>query len=371
MMGLVQHNNSTILVHPATVTFVVIILLVAWVTSQAGGDPLALARLGTKYSQGDVNGSEGYDGQFVYYIAQNPDPSIVAAHLDVPSYRYQRILMPILARWLSLGREDAIPWILAGIGIFAQTIGTLLFAELLAGWGVNRWYALVYGLWAGFTLAVRLDLPEPLAYALVVGALLAHDRQRDWLSWFLYGLAVFTKEVVILFVAAALVSCVLNRRWKDVGGLVLLSIFPYAIFQFWLWSVFGQPGLGSGGSMATPFEVIPLMGLLRIGYYSVWYLIAMLVVFGPSIIFPAMWGVWASVKKWRSGELSEVIWPLTLNSLIIFFLPFSTFRETGGLLRFACGLVMSVLIFAARYRLKKVLNYSQFWLVFNVFLLKS
>ncbi len=37
------------------------------------------------------------------------------------------------------------------------------------------WYALIYGLWAGFTLAVRLDLPEPLAFALVAAAL-AGDR---------------------------------------------------------------------------------------------------------------------------------------------------------------------------------------------------
>jgi hypothetical protein len=60
-----------------------------------------------------------------------------------------------------------------------------------------------------------------------------------------------------------------------------------------------------------------------------------------------------------------------LNCLAIVFLPYSTFRETGGLLRFSCGLVLATLLFASRYQLRRVLNYSRLWLVLNVFLLKS
>jgi hypothetical protein len=57
--------------------------------------------------------------------------------------------------------------------------------------------------------------------------------------------------------------------------------------------------------------------------------------------------------------------------MMIAFLPYSTARETGGLLRFACGLVLAVLLFAARYRQRRALNYSFLWIVLNVFLLKS
>jgi hypothetical protein len=53
------------------------------------------------------------------------------------------------------------------------------------------------------------------------------------------------------------------------------------------------------------------------------------------------------------------------------FLPFSTYRETGGLLRFACGLVLAMVLFAARFRLRKVLNYSLAWMVLNAFLFKG
>ena len=71
--------------------------------SQVEWDPLGLAELGTRYSQLDPAGTEGYDGQFAYYIAVSPNPKDVAIQLDVPAYRYQRILYPLMARSLALG----------------------------------------------------------------------------------------------------------------------------------------------------------------------------------------------------------------------------------------------------------------------------
>jgi len=358
------------LLNPASVTLLLLVLLVSIVIASGGGDPLALARLGTRFANGDPNGTEGYDGQFVYYIALDPRPEVVAPLLDVPAYRYQRILLPVLARVISLGNVSALPWVLALLGIFAQAAGTWVVAELLAGWGVSRWYALVYGLWAGFVLAIRLDLPEPLAYGLVAGAIFLAGRERHGWSWILYALAVFAKEVTIFFVIAQLLAYLFQHRWRHAVALGIIAFLPYALFQGWLWSVFGQPGIGSGGQMATSFELIPFMGILRIGAYSVIYMLAMLLVFGPAVILPAIWGVWNGFRKWAAGEENVIVFGLFFNALIIPFLPFSTFRETGGLLRFACGLVLAVLLFAGRYRISRVLNYSWLWMVLNVFLLK-
>jgi hypothetical protein len=357
--------------HPATITLIVLLIVVAGVIVQAGGDPLALARLGTKYSQGEAAGTDGYDGQFIYYIARDLSPKVVRSYLDLPAYRYQRILLPLLARLLSLNWTALLPWMLAVLGMISHTAGTWAVAELLTAWGVSRWYALVYGLWAGFILSVRLDLPEPLAFGLVAGALLAQIRRNHWLAWLLLGLSLFAKEVTAIFVLAVVLCALLQKKWGEVAGLALVTVLPYALFQVWLWWEFGQPGVGSGGAMATPFEIIPFMGLLRIGSYSLLYLLAMLVVFGPAVILPSIWGVWAGVRKWLEGNPDLIVIALVFNALVMFFLPFSTYRETGGLLRFACGLVLSVLLFGARYHLRKVLNYSLFWLVMNAFLLKS
>lgn len=356
---------------PAGITLLALGLALGWSLVSAGWDPLAMARLGTRYGQGDLNGTQGYDGQFMVYLARDPRPATVAVHLDVPAYRYQRILSPLLARALALGDPARIPWALILLGLLAQAAGTWVVAELLAGWGAQRGYALAYGLWAGLTLAVALDLPEPLAYALVAGALLAGQRGRLGLSWFLYGLALFAKEVVVLFVAAQFLSDLFQRRWRALAGLSVVALAPYLLFQLWLWRTFGQPGLASGGAMATPFEWIPFMGLLRIGDYSPLYLLAMLAVFGPAVVLPAVWGTWAALKQGLSKDINVVVLALLLNSLAVMFLPFSTFRETGGLLRFTSGLILAVVLFAGRFHLQRVLKLSPLWLVLNLFLFKS
>ena len=81
--------------NPAIVTMFLMTSLVVFVILCAGGDPLDLVQIGTMFSEGKQNGTEGYDGQFVYYIARNLNPHQVKDYLDVPAYRYQRILLPL------------------------------------------------------------------------------------------------------------------------------------------------------------------------------------------------------------------------------------------------------------------------------------
>jgi len=278
----------TRLAHPAVVVLFTQLILLAWVIAAASGDPLSLARLGTHYTAnipldagGDPLEIEGYDGQFNYYIGRDPRPQVAAPYLDVPAYRYQRILLPLLGFLFSGGNEALLAWILPVLLLLAHTLGTWAVAELMHEYGVSRWYALSYGLFAGFSLALRLDLAEPLAYALVALALLAGVRHRLPLSWGFYALALFAREVTLPFVVAQLLAELFQRRWRQVAGLAIFALLPFGLFQLWLWQVFGQPGLGSGGAMATSFEWIPYMGLWRIGLYSPLYLLAMGVVFVP------------------------------------------------------------------------------------------
>lgn len=372
-----RHSFAGSSLAPALVVLLAAALIAGAVIWRAGGDPLVLARLGPRYAAGQAaaaaaapSAEDGYDGQFVYYIACDPNPQRVAAHLDVPAYRYQRILLPLLARALAGGHPQGIAWALAALGVVCLAAGTWVVGDLLAGWGVSCWYALVYGLWAGFLMAVIVDLPEPLAYGLAAGGLLAVERGRARLGWLLLGLAVFAKESVSPFVAALLLTYLAQRRWAALIGLGLTAGLPYALFQGWLWLTFGQLGLGSGGAMATPFEIVPFMGLLRIGQSSLLYLLAMTLVFGPSVILPALWGLWKSARRFFKGETGWVVTGLLLNAAVIPFTPFSTFRETGGMIRYTSGLMLGVLCFAACYRERRALNYSLFWMVLNVLLLK-
>jgi len=114
--------------------------------------------------------------------------------------------------------------------------------------------------------------------------------------------------------------------------------------------------------MATPFEPIPFMGLWRIGQVKPEALLLFLVIFGPTVLFPILWALVISVRdlarrRWEGETLA-----LLLNAGALLFLPFSTFREPLGLVRAATGLVLAVLLYAVRNRLRRPLNYSLFWI---------
>ncbi len=164
-------NSATLkrlVISPTGVVLVLSLLYLGVILFSAGGDPLEFARIGTHFSEGAIPGTEGYDGQFIYYIARDPNPASVVAHLDVPAYRYQRILLPLLADLLSFGQADWLPWVIPLIGLSAHLWAVFLLSKLFEDWRVSRWYVLGYGLWVGLLLGLRLDLPEPLAFSLVI-----------------------------------------------------------------------------------------------------------------------------------------------------------------------------------------------------------
>ncbi len=308
-------------------------------------------------------GTEGYDGQFTYYIAIDLNPTTVREKLDVPAYRYQRILLSMLARLLSAGNTAAIPWVLLAINLVAHIVGTWAVMLYMEDHGLRNWYALSYGLWVGLVSAVGLQLHEPLAYGLVSVAWLARKRGRFFTSVFLLGLALFAKETTIVFwFVFLLVDLIGKRDWRSAVSWIAVGIL-YAGWQVWLWRVFGAPGIGSGGAQSTPFEWIPLMGLWRIGFESLPALALFIVIFGPTIFMPVIWAIFKSAcEVWRKQVNPENI-SLFVNSLLILFLPFSTIREPLGLLRFTSGFVLAVLLFSARNKLHKPLNYTLAWIV--------
>lgn len=349
---------------PALLVLIVSLAYAIWRLSSFDGDPVGLAQIGTRFQDGDPSGSEGYDGQFAYYIAQNPNPAGVRSQLDVPAYRYQRILYPLLARALALKNPSWIPWALLLINLGSQFVGTLLFTRHLIAENVPTRYALIYGLWVGLIVGVGADLFEPLAFALIAAAWLARSQGRWRMSYLFLLFALLTKEIAVVFWLAALFADLLksprNNQWKY----GLLTGLVFFVWQLWLWIEFGEPGLASGGAMATGFEIFPYFGLLRIVEVSLAAFILFTIVFGPTIVLPSILGFFTAMRRLMQKESNIHIWALLFNSLLITFLPHSTFREPLGLLRVATGMVFSITWYAVHYRAWRPLNYAMFWIAF-------
>lgn len=354
----------------ATLCTLVAALYVTWRLSAVDWDPVGIFELGTQFTQGNPQGSEGYDGQFTYFIAVEPDPAAVAPRLDVPAYRYQRILLPLLGRVLGLGQLDWIPWALIAVNLAGHWVGTRAMAGLLANRGASAWYALGYGLWVGLIAPVGVGLAEPLSYGLAALGLLAWvAHRRPILGVALVGVAGLAKETALIFLVALLAAELSHRRRREVLAAIAGVAAVHLLWQLWLFATFGAPGIGSGGALATAFEWIPFMGLLRIGEVSLPALALFALVFGPSVILPTVWGIWNALGDLRRGGRGVELYAVLVNGLAVMVLPFSTFREPLGLVRFADGLVLSLLLYVAVRQLQRPLRYSLLWVAWLALLL--
>lgn len=353
---------------PTILAVSISLIYVAFILTQNHGDPLAFAVIGTKFSQGLPSGSIGYDGQFAYQIALSP--AHAAPFIDVPAYRYQRILYPILAKMLALGIPALIPWTLIVINVLAIGVGTWATERILISLGVSRWYALAYGFYGGQFLVLRTDLTEVLAQTLVQLAIFAWLKKRFRWMIFAFAMAALTKETTLIFATAFGLYFLWKRDWRAAVKLSLAGI-PFVLWQLILWQWFGSFGVGSGGAGATAFSVIPLGGWLwMIGVSIPAFIVVSLAVL-PLSIFPALAGLWLSVRSISAKLMHPLVLSLLLNSAVILFLPASTFREPAAMARLTQGLSASMLMFGGLVKSRRVLVYSHLWILSAVLLVNG
>lgn len=353
--------------YPALVAVIVGLGFSVWRLAEADWDPVALAELGTRFSEANPQGSEGYDGQFSYYIALDPDPSQIGPLLDNAPYRYQRIGYPLLARVVALGQPDLIPWSLLLVNLVAHGLGTYAFIMLLDRFGKPRHYALIYGLWVGLIAAVGVDMPEPLAFALAIGSIVFFYQGRAFLAAVMITASVLTREALLPFMLAMLLASLWKRDRRHSLGLVT-GLVVFAAWQLWLKLTFGDFGLGTGGAGDSGLEWIPFMGLFRIAEESLKVMGLFVIIFGPTVILPAAWGVYSAVVDLIKRRIDFEGWLLLVNSTAVIFLPYSTFREPLALVRLATGLVVSVVLYAVGLDMRRPLNYGMFWIALLVLL---
>ncbi len=355
------------------VTFLCLIYCLTVIAIRGNGDPLILMTIGTDYNptlEAHAYTAEGYDGQFVYYIADNPETA--PQYIDIPAYRFQRILLPISGRILALGQSALVPFSLLAVNLLALAGGTYILEQLLLSHNVSRWYALGYGLSIGVFGSARLMTTETLAYALVLLAIWLYHKDRWAWSAAVFALSAFAKEVTLIFVAGYILYMFTQKQFRQGILFALISGIPFAMWQLVLYNMFNEFGVGSGGNLATGFEIIPFMGFFRIlleGGIMIFALLGPII--GLFVIFPTVWSLWQCWRDYTKGNVSLYTWTLLVNSVIMIFVPFSTYREPLGILRFIVGLQIAIIIYSARYRKRRALMYSTIWFITTLFVFIS
>ena len=205
----------------------------------------------------------------------------------------------------------------------------------------------------------------------MVGAVYYARKQQWWQAGVLAGLAALTKEPTLLFPAAYGVYWLYQRQWRRAMGFALVTV-PFIIWQLVLHAHFGQFGVASGGATGTGFELIPFAGFLRIltdgGLWA--FLLVGLLAAGVAVI-PSVWGLWQSLQDAWKKRWSQDTTMLFFQALLLLFIPFSTYSEPIGIIRFIVGLQIAVMWYAAAYHHRRVLIYSTLWSLTSLFVIYS
>ena len=340
-------------------------------------NPLALVTIGTSFSEGiaeEDGGTEGYDGQFVYFIARDSSTaaSFIAQGEDFPAYRFQRILLPWLGGASAFGNDDLIPWTLLGVNLIALAAGTWALETLLVKNGVSRYFVVGYSLTLGVFGTVSLSLPEPLAFGLVLVAILLVEHERWLWAALVFALAVLAKETTLLFVGGYGLYLLVHNKWRIALPFGAIAVIPFFVWQLVLYDRLGSFGVGSGGRLATGFEIIPFGGVIKIltegGIVPFLIFLGFL---GPFVLLPTFWALRRCWQELQKRNYEPYVFLLLANAGIMLFVPFSTYREPYGILRFIVGLQIAIILYAARSKSHRVLMNTTLWVWTMAFLVAS
>lgn len=296
-------------------------------------------------------GGSGYDGQFFYFIAA--DPVNARYYMDSASYRYTKILYPVVARILALGQVRLVPYSL----ILTNWLAIAGAAGLLGAWlrrkGMSPWFAVVYALCPGIWVSFERDLTEPLSYALVVLAVYLYDstgRYRFATSGLAFALAILARDKAAIFAGMYGLGLLLHgldlrtpREMVSVGvrNAVEAGLFgALALGPYLLWRLFVRHWLHvatSVSGVSTSYQATPLSGAFTNSLGTTTRVMYLFVLFIPAAICVAM-GIWALVRRVWAVPVAAM---LVLIELSIVTLNADYFVDVYGVLRVEAGVILA------------------------------
>jgi hypothetical protein len=297
------------------------------------------------------NSQLGYDGQYYYAIAADPRHAHDYLTGGNAGYLYSRPMYPFLSRVLSGGSLTALPYTMIVINFAAIMVGTFAVALWLRARSVSPWFAIVYGLWPGLVFSMFRDLTEPLAFGLVAVGVLAFDptrTRRVAVTTVLFALALLTRETVVPFVVAAVVTLALtdrrlaNRsrgslRFLRRPALMLLGCcLPLVVWRFVIssWLASSTQEQGGGLSWAIPFH----------GLWAYWHFDEQHWLIALTIVLPVLGISIAALWKGLPRRAPVVTGLLFLNALLfVVFLPKEVYVDYAAAARAAIGVVLAAI----------------------------
>jgi hypothetical protein len=250
---------------------------------------LAFNDVGLKWSsmigdQGSAIAPLGYDGQFFFYMAQNPavitrcSSGWVDCPFDAQPLREERILYPMTARLLALGNTDWLHPVLFLIDFASILLTVFLVGALCVAAGVSRWLSVAAGLFCGELVGLLRDVADPYGVMWTVLAVFLLRKGRPLWSAVAVAAALLTREQLVLVLPLLCLPLLAERRWRTAALFLVIALTPFSLWQLQLYRLFGRFGLTESAAATHGIEV-PFQGLLQNYSHST---------FAPTVIFVAI-----------------------------------------------------------------------------------
>jgi hypothetical protein len=205
-----------------------------------GGDPTALFYTGRQTTIPDTLGEnlyrapedEGFDGQFYHLIAHDPFLGKgYAASVDNPRLRWRRILVPLLAFTLALGRSGWIDFSYFVVTAGFVFLGTYWLSCVAREYNLHESAGLLFlTLPAVFMSLERMTVDLALA-ALTAGVVL-YLRNPGWKLFAVLAAAPLARETGLILLAGYGAHALLKRDWRATACSVASGL------PFGLWVMF-------------------------------------------------------------------------------------------------------------------------------------
>jgi hypothetical protein len=208
----------------------------------------------------------GYDGQFFFFMAQDPGVIVDCAHgrhhcpIDASPLREERILYPMTARALALGQPQAIHAALFLLDVAAILITVFIVGQLCLEAGASRWLALAVGSFCGEILGLVRDLADPFAAMWLALALYLLRKDRPYWCAAAAAAAMLSREQLVLILPLLGLPWLAQRRWRTLLVAGLIAFTPFVAWQLVLHQIYGTWGLRA--SFTTTHGIgVPFHGL--------------------------------------------------------------------------------------------------------------
>ncbi len=318
---------SVLFLRPSAVVAAFYAAVVVALLATHAWDPLFFATLGPQWERHDPGLQKQADGTIYFHLATDP----AAGTATYPRLRTARVLYPIVARALALGRTELVGWALLLVNLVAIVAGTEVLHRLLVRRGLPPWTAMAYGAWVGLGLALLHDTAEPLTYLCALAGIAAGERDRRSLAAAAFLGALLTRETAVALVVPYL------QAGRD-GRLTARWGMPLAVLGAWgAW--IGVVFLSGSGSW-VPVRLLlrsPFTGFLATRPFDLPATVLLL-------IMPALLTFFWAARGLVRSPFDASLWAVALNALLVLWLPPRAASMLWHSARLSTGLVAATLL---------------------------